>query len=459
MSQDSTDTNSLQPVDIQIDARWVAPVIPKGLVLEHHSLILHQGRILDLLPTSRAQARYQPTQWIDLKQHLLMPGMINLHGHAAMTLFRGLADDLPLMTWLNEHIWPAESRFVDDAFVADGSLLAIAEMLRGGTTCFSDMYFFPEVTAQVAQQQGMRAQICVPVLDFPTNWGNGPDEYIAKGLALFDRYRHSQLITMAFGPHAPYSVSDVPLQRLVTLAAELDANIQIHLHETAFEVADALAKDGRRPIRRLADLGLLGPSTQCVHMTQIDDEDMQILCDTGAHLVHCPESNLKLASGFCPVDRLQKAGVNIALGTDGAASNNDLDLLGELRTASLLAKAVAGNAAALPAHDALAMVTINGARAMGREADLGSLEIGKWADVIAIDLGDTLTQPVYDPVAHLVYSSHSRQVSHSWIAGVPQLREGELLRLDLHGLRSKVAQWQEKIRYNTDSHQHTAGLT
>ncbi|MDX1590140.1 MAG: TRZ/ATZ family hydrolase, partial [Oleiphilaceae bacterium] len=368
------------------------------------------------------------------------------HGHAAMTLLRGFGDDLPLMTWLNDYVWPAESRFVDEDFIADGTQLAMAEMLRSGTTFFSDMYYFPEVVAELAQQQGMRAQVCFPVLDFPTNWGSGPEEYLRKGLALRDRLRHSELVQVAFGPHAPYTVSDGPLSQIATLAEQTGAPVQIHLHETAFEVEDAVQKTGLRPIRRLSELGLLTPTTQCVHMTQLDDNDIQLLRESGAHVLHCPESNMKLASGQCPVQRLLDEGINVALGTDGAASNNDLDMFGEMRTAAFLAKSVSGDAAAVSAHQALAMATINGARALGREQDLGSLEPGKLADMVAVDLGDCLVQPVYDPASHLVYSTSSRQVSHSWIGGQPQLVDGELRRIDLQELRGRIEQWQQKIR-------------
>jgi len=433
-------------VDTLVSASWVIPVVPQGHTLENHAIAIRGDRIVDILPADIARRRYAADADYHLDNQILLPGLINLHGHAAMTLFRGLADDLPLMTWLNEHIWPAEGRFVSEEFVADGSMLAIAEMLRGGTTCFSDMYFFPEVTAEMAHQHRMRAQICFPVLDFPTNWGSGPEEYLRKGLSLYDRYRNSDWIQVAFGPHAPYTVSDGPLRQIVTVAEELDARVQIHLHETAHEVEEAQRNSGLRPVRRLAELGLLGPNVQCVHMTQLDDQDLELVRRHQAHIVHCPESNLKLASGFCPVERLEKAGVNVALGTDGAASNNDLDLLGEMRTAALLAKAVAGDAAALSAHRALAMATINGARALGLEDDLGSLEVGKWADIIAVDLSDAIAQPIYDPVSHLVYSTSARQVSHSWIGGHLQMEDGELKGIDLVGLRDRARHWAARIR-------------
>ncbi|TVP56593.1 MAG: TRZ/ATZ family hydrolase [Halomonadaceae bacterium] len=440
-----------ETVDLLLTARWIIPVQPASQVLEDHALVVHQGRILQVLPRDEALQRFTPEQHLDLPEHVLIPGLINTHGHAAMSLLRGFGDDLPLMTWLNDYVWPAESRFVDERFIADGTQLAMAEMLRTGTTFFSDMYYFPEVVAEVAQHQGMRAQVCFPVLDFPTNWGSGPDEYLRKGLALRDQLRHSELIQVAFGPHAPYTISDGPLSQIATLAEQTGAAVQIHLHETAHEVTEAVQNTGLRPIRRLSELGLLTPTTQCVHMTQLDDNDIALLKESGAHVLHCPESNMKLASGQCPVHKLLEAGINVALGTDGAASNNDLDMFGEMRTAALLAKSVSGNAAAVSAHQALAMATINGAKALGREQDLGSLEAGKLADIVAVDLGDPLVQPVYDPASHLVYSTNSRQVSHSWIGGQAQLVDGKLKRIDLQELHGRIAQWQQQIQQAKNS--------
>ncbi|MGF2736005.1 TRZ/ATZ family hydrolase [Marinobacter sp. DUT-1] len=432
--------------DIRINARWVIPIEPAGVILENHAIILQGSRILALLPQDEADRDYRARETIDLPDHVVMPGLINMHGHAAMSLFRGMADDLPLMTWLNDHIWPAEHQFIGEQFIADGTQLAMAEMLRTGTTTFSDMYFFPELVAQAAHDAGMRAQVCFPLIDFPTAWGSGPEEYLRKGADLIEAWKDDEYITPAIGPHAPYTVSDGPLGGALALSEATGARIQIHLHETAFEVADAVEKFGQRPTGRIEEKGLLGPRTQCVHMTQIDDSDIERLTTSGAHVIHCPESNLKLASGFCPVQKLIDQGINVAIGTDGAASNNDLDLFGELRSAAMVAKAVAGDAAALSAHQALAMATINGARALGREHDLGSLVPGKLADIIAIDLSDPFLQPVYDPASHLVYSNHARAVSHSWIHGVPQLQEGKLTRIDVADLMLRVNDWRDRIR-------------
>ena len=438
--------DTITAADIRINARWLIPIEPADVVLEHQAVLVQGDRIAAIVSQDEADARFRAKEVIDLPSHVVLPGLINMHGHAAMSLFRGLADDLPLMTWLNDHIWPAEGAFVSEAFIADGTQLAMAEMLRTGTTTFSDMYFFPEIVAQLAHDAGMRAQICFPLLDFPTPWGSGPDEYLSKGEAFIKQWQDNAFIMPAIGPHAPYTVSDEPLRKAVALSEATGAPIQIHLHETAFEVEDALEKSGKRPTARLAELKVLGTNTQCVHMTQIDESDVALLQATGAHVIHCPESNLKLASGLSPVQTFRKAGVNVAIGTDGAASNNDLDLFGELNTAAMLAKVVADDASALSAHEALAMATIQGARALGRDHELGSLAAGKLADIIAVDLGDPFLQPVYDPASHLVYSNHGRQVSHSWINGVPQVQEGKLTRIDVPDLMLRVQGWADRIR-------------
>ncbi len=432
-------------IRLLIKARWIIPVVPADRVLENCALAINNGQIIALLPQEEAERQYAAEQTINLGNHLVIPGLVNAHGHPAMSLLRGYADDQPLMNWLEQRIWPAESQWVSEEFVRDGASLAIAEMIRSGTTCFSDMYFYPEQTVQAAQQAQVRAQVCFPIFDFPSAWGLGPDDYFAKGLALHDDVRSSQLIRIGFGPHAPYTLSDDPLKKVAVLAQELDAPIQIHLHETAGEVEKALAETGKRPSQRLMDLGLLSPLTQCVHMTQVDDSDLALLQQSGAHVIHCPESNLKLASGFCPVQRLLDAGINVALGTDSAASNNDLNLLGEMKTAALLAKAVAGNAGALDAHAALRMATLNGARALGLEDQIGSLEVGKSADLVAVDMGDLEAQPLYNPVSQLVYTDCGQRVSHVWVAGKALMLSRQLQTLNERELLAKARWWRQQI--------------
>ena len=436
---------SMPAAEQLLSARWIIPVEPDGLVLEQHTLVIGDGRILEILPTDEARGRYSDAPHEDFPAHALIPGLINAHTHAAMSLMRGIADDRPLMEWLTDHIWPLEQKWMGEAFVRDGSDLAMAEMIRGGITCFNDMYFFPEVTAQQVIRCGMRAMLGMILVDFPSAWASGPAEYLEKGLALRDEWLNDSLLSFAFAPHAPYSVSDDPLLRVATLAAELDLPIHMHLHETADEIEQSRQQFGMRPITRLKQLELMGPGYIAVHMTQLTEEEIALIAQTGASVVHCPESNLKLASGFCPVAKLVEAGVNVAIGTDGAASNNDLDVMGEMRMTALLAKAVSGNASAIPARTALRMATLNGARALGLDADIGSLEPGKWADITAIRLDGIETQPLFDPISDLVYAASRHQVSDVWVGGRRLLKARQLTTLDLDDISQKARHWREKL--------------
>ena len=435
----------MQPVDTLIEARWVLPVEPEGVVLDDHAVVIDAGRIQAILPHEQARSAYRPNQIVELGEHVLLPGLVNAHTHAGMTLMRGFADDLPLMRWLQEHIWPVESRWVGEEFVRDGTMLAVAEMLRGGTTCFNDMYFYPGDAGRAAAAAGMRCVAGMIVLDFPTVWAGSADEYLARATEIHDEFRSHPLVDTAFAPHAPYTVSDGPLERVRTLADELDVPIHIHLHETAGEVDDAVTEQGIRPFARLDRLGLVSPRLVAVHMTELEEAEIERLAECGAHVVHCPESNLKLASGFCPVAKLLAAGVNVAIGTDGAASNNDLDMVQEMRTASLLAKAVARDATAVPAHRAIAMATIAGARALGRDGDIGSLVPGKAADMIAVDLGAVESQPVYDAASQVAYSVSRRQVSDVWVAGRALLRNGALVTVDEDAVVDRAKHWRRRI--------------
>ncbi|MCH8530292.1 MAG: TRZ/ATZ family hydrolase [Saccharospirillum sp.] len=435
----------MQTVDTLIHARWIIPVNPQRDVLVDHSLAIQEGRIVAILPSAEARAQYQSDNVQDLGDQALIPGLINAHGHAAMALFRGLADDLELMTWLNDHIWPAEGAWVNDEFVADGTELAIAEMLRSGTTTFADNYFFVDSAASTVVKTGVRAQFSFSVIDFPTNWAKTPDEHIDLGMALVEKYKGNEHLKIMFGPHAPYTCSDEPLTRIRDLAKEHQLRIQMHVHETQSEVDGEVDKRGGRPVRRLKELGLLNSDFQAVHMTALNADDIDDIVETGTHIIHCPESNLKLASGFCPVHELQQRGVNVALGTDGAASNNDLDMISEMRTAAILAKAVGQSATALPAYEALAMATYNGALAMGWDKEIGSLEVGKQADITAIRLNDLESQPMYDPVSHLVYATSRDQVSNVWVGGKQLLKDRELTTIDKAAVMAKAAVWQERI--------------
>ncbi len=432
-------------VDTLIHAGWIIPVEPPFDTLKHHSLVINDDRICDLLPTELAKQRYQGRNVETLDNHVLLPGLINSHTHAAMSLMRGIADDLPLMDWLQNHIWPLEQQWMSAEFVQDGTDLAIAEMLRGGTTCFNDMYFFPEITAQQVQRAGIRATIGMIVIDFPSVWAKDSDEYLSKGLNLYEQLKDSTLCSTAFAPHAPYTVSDAPLQKISEYTQKLQRRVHIHVHETAFEIEQAVEQTGKRPLQRLQELGLVNALLIAVHATQLSDDEIQLLANAGATVVHCPESNLKLASGFCPVAKCLDAGVNVALGTDGAASNNDLDMFGEMRTAALLAKAVANDASAVSAMTALRMATINGAKALGLDHEIGSLHIGKAADVIAVDLSLLETRPLYCPVSQIVYAASRQQVTDVWVAGKRLLQQRQLTTINLNELHSKIAVWQQRL--------------
>jgi 5-methylthioadenosine/S-adenosylhomocysteine deaminase len=429
----------------------VVPVEPAGAVLEDHAVAVRDGQIAALLPATSARSRFPDFEAIVLPDHVLIPGFVNAHTHAAMALMRGLADDLPLMRWLDEQIWPAEAKHLSPEFVRDGTLLACAEMLRGGITCFNDMYFFPEAALQAALACGMRSVHGVIVMGFPSAYASDAADYLRKGLALRDRWRDEPLVSFTLAPHAPYTVSDATFRQIATLAGELDVPVHVHLHETKDEIERSTSEHGVRPLERLRRLGLLGPQLIAVHCVHLAPEEIQLLAHHGCSVVHCPSSNLKLASGFAPVDALLKKGVNVALGTDGAASNNRLDLMQEMRTAALLAKAVANDARALPAHAALRAATLAGAQALGLERVTGSITPGKAADLVAVDLRSASLQPCYDPVSQLVYAAGREQVSDVWIAGERRVREGTLPGEAFSGLDTRWELWQNALKSHADS--------
>jgi 5-methylthioadenosine/S-adenosylhomocysteine deaminase len=437
----------IPPVDIDLLIRpqWIIPIEPAGVTLSGHALAVSDGRILALLPDEEARQRFRPRQTMDLPGQVLLPGLVNLHTHAAMSLLRGFADDLPLMRWLNERIWPAEARHAGPDFVRAGTLLACAEMLCGGITTFNDMYFFPEAAAEAARRVGMRAVLGIIVIEFPTAYAADADDYLAKGLAVRDNLSDDPLLSFCLAPHAPYTVADKTFERVATLAAQLELPIHVHLHETRHEIDDSLKQHGVRPIERLRRLGLLGPQLIGVHAVHLDAGEIELLAHEGCHVAHCPTSNLKLASGIPPMSEIQARGLNFGLGTDGAASNNRLDLFHEMRHAALLAKGRSENAEALDAHSTLAAATIGGARALGLDARIGSLLPGKSADLCAVRLDDWLMQPCFDPASHLVYAAGREQVSHTWVAGELVMKNGEPLQIDISELLDITGLWHTRL--------------
>lgn len=439
----------MQSVDCLIDARWVIPVEPQGTVLEHHSVAICEGRIVAVLPTAEASARFATDRRVALATHVLIPGLVNLHTHAAMTLLRGLADDVPLKQWLSDHIWPAEARHVSSQFVYDGTLLACAEMLLGGVTTFNDMYFFPEAAARAALDAGMRAAIGIVAIDFPTAYASDADDYLQKGLAARDAMNNEPKLTFCMAPHAPHTVSDRTLERMLVMADELDLPVHIHVHETAGEIEDSLARHGVRPLERLRALGLLGPRLIAVHSVHLNPMELELLGRCGAAVAHCPTSNMKLASGFAPVAAMLEHGITLGLGSDGAASNNRLDLFQEMRMAALLAKASTGNAKAMPAARALTAATLGGARSLGLDGAIGSIVPGKAADLCAVSIDGPSLTPCYDPLSHLVYAAGRENVTHVWSAGSLVVNERQLMQIKLPELGKNSHLWENKIALET----------
>lgn len=440
-----TETQARQPCDLLIEAGFVVPVEPHAVVLENHAVAVTDGAIVAILPIDAARASFQAKETVSRPEAALIPGLVNAHAHNPMTLLRGVADDLPLKVWLQEHIWPVEGAVIGPDFVADGVTLAIAEMLRGGTTCVNENYFFPDVQAATYKKHGFRARVGLPVIDFPTAWAKSDDEYFDRAGEVHDQWRHDALIATAFAPHAPYTVSDENFERIRMLADQLDVPVHLHLHETAQEVAQSQEKHGQRPFARMDRLGLVNDRLIAVHMTQLTPAEIALCAERGVSVVHCPESNLKLASGFCPACALQRAGVNLAIGTDGAASNNDLDMFGETRTAAILAKAVADDAAGFDAFSALRAATLGGAKAMGFDHLVGTIEAGKQADLVCVDLSALETQPLHHVVSQLIYATGRHQVGDVWIAGKPKLRERELIGMDVAGIVANARQWRDRI--------------
>ncbi len=439
--------SELEKIETILEAQWVIPVEPHGAVFNQYAVALAGACIADVLPIADARSKYPNAQRIELPNHALIPGLVNAHTHNPMTLMRGVADDLPLMTWLQDHIWPTEAKLLGPEFIHDGTVLAVAEMLRGGTTCCNENYFFPDIIAATYRRLGFRAMVGLPILEFPSAWARAADEYIGKGLAVHDEFKGESLISTCLAPHAPYTVSDDSFKRIHILADQLDIPVHLHLHETANEIEESRRLHGVRPLARLHGLGLINSQLIAVHMTQLTEGEIGLCAENGVSVVHCPESNLKLASGFCPAEALRRAHVNVALGTDGCASNNDLDMFGEMRTAALLAKGVAADPSAWDAASTLRAATLNGAKALGWEGRIGSIEVGKQADLSAIRLNVPETQPIYNVISQLIYSCGRHQVSDVWISGQRKLCDGALVGLDLAEVSVLAERWQSRIAH------------
>ncbi len=432
--------------DLVIEARWIATVASQQPLLENHAVIVQAGNIVEILPIAQARQKYSATSLVCLDDHVLIPGLINLHTHAPMSLMRGIADDVALMPWLHQHIWPAEQAVVSEAYVQDATLLACAEMLSGGITCFNDMYFYPQATAVAVNQAGMRANLGLLVLEFPSAYASDADDYLQKGFAAHDSWRNNPLLSTSIAPHAPYTVSNKTFESIITYAEQLSLSIHTHLHETLDEISQSEAQYGLRPLQRLAEFGLLGPNLVAAHCVHLLPHEIDLLAEYGCHVAHCPNSNLKLASGIAPLTQLLAKGVNVGLGTDGVASNNRLDIFAEMRLSALLAKGVSGDATVVPAQQALAMATINAAKALGLEHKIGSIEVGKLADLAAVKLSDIATAPYYDPISHLVYACGREHVTHTWVAGELRYSNGVYANIEPNELKEIINTWQPKLK-------------
>lgn len=443
-------TQTSNMIDLLIEARWIATVEPDTVYL-NHAVAIDQGIILAVLPGTEARKRYTAKQRVTLDNHILIPGLINLHTHAAMSLMRGLADDLPLMEWLQNRIWPAEAAHVSPQFVLDGTRLACIEMLKGGITCFNDMYFFPDAAATAANELGMRAQIGMTTLEFPTAYASDADDYLDKGLAVREKWLGNPLINFCLAPHAPYTVSDRTFERILTLSEQLNLPIHCHIHETRQEIDDGIRQHQRRPLARLEQLGILTPDFIGVHAVHMNDEELETLAKTSSSIAHCPTSNLKLASGIAPVARMRQLGINVGLGTDGAASNNRLDLFAEMRLAALLAKGSTGDASTLPAGEVLHMATLGGANALGQGKRIGSIAPGKAADLCAVSFDEIESKPCFDPLSHLIYVSGRENVSHVWVAGKCCVDHKTLCWTGQNDLDSSIALWQNKLEVRRET--------
>lgn len=436
----------MEQADQIISAKWIITCEDNNRVLENHALVIKDGKIKDILPSKDALEKYSANEKQEFNTHAIIPGLINTHTHLAMNLFRGLADDLALMDWLNNHIWPAERKWVSHEFVRDASLLAIAEMIRCGSTCFNDMYFFLQATAEATHIAGVRGHIGITVIDFPTAWAQNVDEYLAKGVDFYEEYKNHPRITATMAPHAIYTVAEPTLLRVKEIADKYKLKINMHVQETADEVNQSIANTKQRPLKRLDNIGMVNPDLIAVHMTQINDEDLEILANRKPQIVHCPESNMKLASGTCPVEKFRSLGLNVALGTDGAASNNDLDMISEMRSAAFLSKLTTSSSQTLPAEETLKLATINGARALGIDHITGSLEKNKAADFVAINLEELETMPIYHPLSQIVYATSRNQVSDVWVAGKQLLKNRILTTLDEKELKATAQSWGKKIK-------------
>ena len=438
-----------QPIDILIKHGLVLTMNPNLDVIPDGAVAIKGNKIVDVGPTDRLRSTYEVETAIDATNKLVLPGLINTHTHAPMTILRGIADDLPLMEWLEHHIWPVERKFMDADTVYLGAMLACIELLQSGTTTFVDMYFFEDKVAEAATRAGIRCVVSEVLIDFPTPCNPTPEGAIKYTKWLMDKWRDHPLITVAVSAHAPYSCSKPVLQHAAKLASEANVPLLIHLSETKDEVKRITQQHGMSPVEYLASIGFLGPNVIAIHCVHLSQHDIELLARHRVSVSHNPESNMKLASGIAPVPQLLSAGINVGLGTDGTASNNNLDMFGEMDTAAKLHKVISGDPTVMDAKTVVKMATCMGAKVIGMDDKIGSIEKGKLADIIIVDLNRPHLTPMYDPYSHLVYSARADDVEVVIINGKLVLRDRKLLTIDIDDVLQQVRVIASRIKRAT----------
>lgn len=436
------------------DANWDLLVVggtvltmePDAAPIANGAVAITDGRIAAVGPAEQLLEGAAAGEVLQASDCLVLPGFVNTHGHLAMSLLRGIADDLPLMQWLNDHIWPAEKQHMERDAVRLGTELAAAEQLLAGITTTTDMYFFGDDVGDVLATAGMRGVVAESLIDFATPRCSGPEEMLQRQLELIDAFRDHPLITPSVAAHAPYSVCAANLVREAELAEEHEVPFQIHLSETRWEVEKLLAEKGLSPVAYLADLGVLSERVVAAHCVHVSPEDIELLAELEVGVAHNPVSNLKLASGVAPVPAMLAAGVTVGLGTDGAASNNTLDLLRDLQLATLLHKSTTGDATALPARTALEMLTAGGARVLGLGDRVGRLVEGLEADIACLSIDGPHTVPMYDPYSHVVFASRAADVRHTIVRGRVLVRDRQLETIDLERVRGAARSFAARVK-------------
>jgi 5-methylthioadenosine/S-adenosylhomocysteine deaminase len=434
-----------KPVDLILTNGTVLPLSPDSAPITEGALAVANGWIIALGPKAQIGRSFEARQTIDARGGLIMPGLVNAHTHAPMALFRGLADDLPLKVWLEEYIFPAEARWVDPDFVYWGALLACAEMIRSGTTTLGDGYFFEEQVARAVQQAGMRAILGQGILDFPTPDSPSPAESLEKAEAFLQQNKATSLIRPALFPHSLYTCSPGRLKQCRDLADRYGVPMIIHLAETQVELQEIYQKYGKSPVNHMESLGLLSSSLIAGHCVWLSETEMDLLARRGVKVVHNPESNMKLASGVAPVPELLARGVPVGLGTDGCASNNNQDIFQEMDTAAKLHKVHRLDPTVMPSDVVLQMATLGGAKVLDLDKEIGSLEVGKKADIITLELNRPHLQPIYNFASHLVYSATGADVRDVIIEGRLVMQDRKLLTLDEEKILYKAREWNSKI--------------